>query len=597
MSVLNATFSVIDYIVLIGTLIVSTAIGVYFRFSGGKQSTTKEYLMGDRNQKILPVAISSVTAHISSISMLGIPAEVYFRGFHYAIINVSLVLVIPMTAHLYLPVFFKVGSASAYEYLEKRFGKCTRVVAAVTFPLQAVLTMGLALYAPALVLEALTSLPRTWSICLVGFVCTFYSYIGGIKAVIMTDVFQFLLTTCAIFSIVLSAYADRGSFSEIWDIAVKGNRTDMFNFSMDPTERHTWWSLTLGGWITYMSSYAVHQMNVQRYLTMKDHKTAAKCLYLSWPITVFSSLALSFTGLCIYSRYANCDPFKLGKITSQDQLLPFYVMDALGHLLGVPGLIVAGIFSASLSSISASMNSLATVTLEDYVKPVYVYFRRHSLPEKNSIIVSKFLVLFYGILLITVAYTARYIAGILQTAITVAGVIGGPMITLFTLGLFVPSANEPGAIASIVSSTAMAVWLSFGGPKPPVPNLPVTTKGCATLNMTAALHSTFPIMSTPLAYTSEGQYPYFHRISYLWNIVLASITGIICGYLVSWYAQKFYRILPPSDPDLFSPPVSAWLRKKKLFHDVNGDEVVIFQKNVKADKKEEPTANNDQHTS
>lgn len=122
-------------------------------------------------------------------------------------------------------------------------------MAAVTFPLQAVLTMGLSLYAPALVLEALTGLPRTWSICLVGFVCTFYSCIGGIRAVIMTDVFQFLLTNCAIFTIILSAYVDKGSFSEIWNTAVKENQTEIFNFSVNPTEQHTWWSLTMGGWI------------------------------------------------------------------------------------------------------------------------------------------------------------------------------------------------------------------------------------------------------------------------------------------------------------------------------------------------------------
>lgn len=108
--------------------------------------------------------------------------------------------------------------------------------------------------------------------------------------------------------------------------------------------------------------------------------------------------------------------------------------------------------------------------------------------------------------------------------------------------------------------------------------------------------NSFKASNFKLLIFSEEQYPYIHRISYLWNIVLASATGMLCGYFTSWYSRKFFKILPPNDPDLFSPPVSAWLQKHKYFHDNKGDEVVIFEKVVRFEKKE-PVVKKEDHTS
>lgn len=141
-----------------------------------------------------------------------------------------------------------------------------------------------------------------------------------------------------------------------------------FSFNPDPTVRHSWFTLILGGGITFLSLYAVNQTQVQRYLTVKNLKAAQKALWLNWPILTLLSLSTSFSGLAIYSKYFKCDPVSAGYISSMDQLMPFYVMDTMGRIPGISGLFVAGIFSASLSSVSASVNSLAAVTIEDYYK-------------------------------------------------------------------------------------------------------------------------------------------------------------------------------------------------------------------------------------
>lgn len=122
--------------------------------------------------------------------------------------------------------------------------------------------------------------------------------------------------------------------------------------------------------------------------------------------------------------------------------MPIFVVDVMGDLPGLPGLFVAGIFSASLSSVSAAVNSLSAVTLEDYIKPLYFYVKKHPLSDGKSTFLSKFIALLYGLLCIGVAFIAQLLGGVLQASLTIFGVVGGPLLGLFTLGMFVPRGNQ-----------------------------------------------------------------------------------------------------------------------------------------------------------
>ncbi|XP_054272105.1 putative sodium-dependent multivitamin transporter [Macrosteles quadrilineatus] len=528
------TFSAADYAVLVAVLVILTAIGLYYRYTGGRQSSTEEYLLGDRRQSVLPVALSLAASHMSGIAILGTPAEVYFRGAIFFVANLSLIIVIPITVHLFLPVFFKVGSSSTYEYLYLRFGGRVRTLASITYPVQSVMFMAVVLYAPSLALETLSGIPILWSIIIVGSVCTFYSTIGGIKAVIMTDVFQFMLSTLAVLSIIFSEYLDKGSFTNILKIASEGGRLNFSNFSLDPTERHTWWSLLIGGTFTYLGSYGIHQAQVQRYLTLKDYETARKTVYVSWLITSAFSFSLSFAGLCLYSRYHLCDPLAAGSIASQDQLVPFFVVDVLDMWPGMSGLVMAGVFSASLSSISATLNSLANISVHDFIKPLYSSYTHASLTDSQVLVLSKLLACVCGGLLIVMAYLAHFLAGILQVGLTLTGLVGGPMVATFTLGMFVPVANEAGALASLVSGLSLSLWLNFGGKRPPVVNLPSSIIGCSNSTL-------FTPPSSQTTLLRPEQYFYVRRLSYWWNVVLSSLLSFFMGLIVSLltdYLQK-----------------------------------------------------------
>lgn len=547
-------FGVWDYVVIVIVLAISSAIGVYYRCTGGKQKTTKEYLLADKNMSITPVAFSLMASFMSAITLLGVSSENYSFGVQFIVINISYGIFTFIAAYLYLPVFFELQATSAYEYLEKRFGKIARLAASLSYTLQMTLYMGVVLYAPALVLEALTGITKITAILSVGIVCTFYSTLGGMKAVLITDVFQSLLMFAAIFSVIIYGWIDKGSLTEIWRIAEEYNRTTLSNFNPDPTERHTWFTLIIGGGVTYLSLYGVNQTQVQRYLTVKDLKTAQKALWFNWPILTCLSLSTSFSGLVIFSRYYNCDPITTQQIGSADQLLPYYVVDTMGHIPGLSGLFVAGIFSASLSTISASLNSLAAITVEDYIKPLYFSMRHTQLPETVVAVQLKVISLIFGGVCIAVAFLAQFLGGLLQAALTIFGVVGGPLLGLFSLGMFTTVANETGSVCGLVAGVGFALWMALGA-KPAVP-LPRSIQGCE--NVDVLINATLSAASSK----PEKTYLWIHRVSYLYNGVFGLIITLLIGIVLSFVINRFSTQIKIHNPNLFIPPLARRLKKK-----------------------------------
>lgn len=173
---------------------------------------------------IFPVAVSLMASFMSAITLLGVSAENYYYGMQFAVINFSYGIATPIASNLYLPVFFGLQKTSTYEYLELRFGPRIRMLASLTYTLQMILYNGIVLYAPAIVLESVTGLDRLVSILVVGLACTFYSTLGGMKAVLFTDLLQSFLMFGAVFSVVIFASVQLGGFEKIFIRAQEGGR-------------------------------------------------------------------------------------------------------------------------------------------------------------------------------------------------------------------------------------------------------------------------------------------------------------------------------------------------------------------------------------
>ncbi|CAN7997545.1 unnamed protein product, partial [Ixodes pacificus] len=540
-------FGAVDYAVFTVMLLVSALIGVYYRFTGDRQRTAREYLVANKNMSVVPVSFSLMASFMSAVTLLGVPSENYFYGTQFLLINVAYVFGTPFAAYMFLPVFYKMQIVSVYEYLEKRFGRATRLAASATFVIQMVFYMAVVLYAPAVALSAVTGISKWLSIISVGLVCTFYCTIGGMKAVLWTDLFQSLLMYIAMIAVVVVGTYNLGGLDKVWQEAQEGGRIEFFNFDPDPTVRHTVWTLSVGGIFVYVSLYGVNQAQVQRLMTVSSLRKAQVALFINWPLVSALSIVTSFTGLVMYANFRHCDPLKACRISKQDQVLPHFVMVYLGHVQGLPGLFVAGIFSGALSTVSSAVNSLAAVMLEDFVRPFCISPKTY---DTHASLIVKVLAFFFGILCVLLTGVVEQLGGVLQASFIIFGVVGGPLLGLFTLGIFSSRTNQAGALAGLFAGLIVGFWVGFGAViyvgQPTV--LPLLVDGCdRSGNSTWALVNACMLSnvtgadataaSTVSDNITTGAVPTYvlplYRLSYQWYSGFGWLVVVVVGLLVS----------------------------------------------------------------
>ena len=188
-------------------------------------------------------------------------------------------------------------------------------------------------------------------------------------------------------------------------------------------------------------------------------------------------LICSFSGIVLYAWFDGCDPVASGQITSFDQVIPHFARVRMSKIPGLGGFLISGIFSASLSTVSAMLNSLAAVAIADYIKPIYRKLG-HELQDSRALFYGKALGIANGLLCVAIAFLASSLGNLMQTAIAIGGAIGGPVLGLFSLGIFVEIANEIGAVIGTLFSLFFTAWMIFGQPKPPIHDLPLTIDKC-----------------------------------------------------------------------------------------------------------------------
>ncbi|XP_065488485.1 sodium-dependent multivitamin transporter [Caloenas nicobarica] len=519
-------FTVIDYSIFALLLVLSSAIGLFYALSGDRQRTVQEFLLANRNMGCLPVALSLLATFQSAVAILGAPGEIYRFGTEYWFLGCSYFLGLLIPAHIFVPVFYRLRITSTYEYLELRFNKTVRVFGTITFIFQMVIYMGVVLYAPALALNAVTGFDLWSAVLTMGLVCTLYTTLGGLKAVIWTDVFQTLVMFAGQLAVIVVGAQRVGGMARVWRLAEQAGKISGIDLNPDPFERHTFWTLAVGGVFMMLSLYGVNQAQVQRYLSARSEREAKLSCYAVFPCQQIVLCLSCLTGLVMFV-YDQEHPLAQHP-SSSDQLVLYFVMDVLRDLPGLPGLFVACLFSGSLSTISSAFNSLATVTMEDLVRP-----HCPGLSESRATLLSKLLALGYGLLCLGMAYVSSMLGPVLQAAISIFGMVGGPLLGLFCLGMFFPCANPTGAVVGLLAGLAMAFWVGIGslvssvGAAPPPNGTALTPVG----NLTTALASTL-LAPTPAPERPKGLQK-FYSLSYMWYSAHNSTTVILVGLLVS----------------------------------------------------------------
>lgn len=542
-------FGTVDYVIFVLLLVLSSGIGLYYALSGGKQRTMQEFLLADRSMSFLPVALSLLATFQSAVAILGVPSEIYRFGTEYWFLGCSYILGLLIPAHIFIPMFYRLRLTSTYEYLELRFNKTVRICGTVTFIFQMVIYMGVVLYAPALALNAVTGFDLWGAVATMGLVCTLYTTLGGLKAVIWTDVFQTFIMFAGQLAVIIVGTIKVGGMGEVWRIATESGKIADINLNPDPFERHSFWALAIGGIFMMLSLYGVNQAQVQRYLSSKTEKEAILSCYAVFPCQQLVLCLGCLMGLVMFAFYKQNESAELTSLHSPDQMVLYFVMDILKELPGLPGLFVACLFSGALSTISSAFNSLATVTMQDLVKPHFP-----DLSESRATMISKILALGYGLLCLAMAYISSFMGSVLQAALSIFGIIGGPLLGVFCLGMFFPCANSTGALTGLLAGLAMAFWVGIGSFVQNMKSAPSqllnSTISPESGNLTTALMTT--LLSTAPA--KKSGLAKFYSLSYMWYSAHNSTTVVIVGLIVSFLTgsmkgkdvnpRTIYHVLP-----------------------------------------------------
>ncbi|XP_069191853.1 sodium-coupled monocarboxylate transporter 2 [Procambarus clarkii] len=545
-------FTWIDYTVFGFMLAVSAGIGIFYGCFGKKQDT-KDFLVAGKSMTTFPVAMSLIASFMSAITLLGIPSEVYQFGLSYSLCSFSYMLVMPAAAYLYLPVFHELQVISAYEYLERRFHRAMRWLGSLLFIIQMTLYMAIVVYAPALALAQVTGFDVYISVSLICFVCIFYTTLGGMKAVLWTDVFQTLIMYASVTFVIIKGAHDVGGFSTVWARNAESGRTQVINYDTDPTTRHTVWNLFIGGYLNWITIYAVNQAQVQRYLSVQTRQMAINALWINLVGLFVLTITCCFGGMVVYAKYYDCDPVRAGVVTKADQLFPLFVMDTLGQWKGLPGMFVAGIFAGALSTISSGLNALAAIVLEDFVRSGCY----PGISDNASTLVSRGLCIVFGLITFALVFVAEQLGNILSATATIFGIIGAPLLGVTTLGMFFPWANATGAFVGAIVSLILTSWVGVGhqiarfSGQIKLEVMPTSTDGCQNLTIAvpAFLHDSEGV--------EPGEVLAIYRLSYLWYSTIGFFTVIIVGMLVTLVTGK--QDVRVVDPRCLSPAV-IWFK-------------------------------------
>lgn len=446
----SSGFSIIDYITLIAYFGVLVMMGLYFARQG---SSTEDFFLAGRRMPWWATGLSIFGTQLSSISFMAVPAKVYSTDWVYFLLQMTIIMVAFPVVFFYLPHFRRAKMTSAYEYLEKRFNLPVRMYASVSFVLYQLGRMAIVLFLPAIALSTVTGIGVYTCIVLMGVLATLYTVMGGIKAVIWTDVVQvFVLYGGALLSLVILLFKTDGGLAAIVSAGVDYDKFHMFNWTWDWTTTAVW-VVIVGNFFLNLVPYTSDQAVVQRYFTTKDEKAAAKSIWTNAALLLPSTLTLFMLGTGLWAFYRS-NPELLNPALPTDSIFPLFIAQQLP--VGIAGLLIAAVFAASMSTLDSSLNSVSAALVTDF----YVRFRP-SAPDSRRLLLARLLTAGLGVLATatSIALATFDIGSLWDTFQGMMGLLGGGLAGLFALGIFFRSANGAGAMTGAVASVFILYWV------------------------------------------------------------------------------------------------------------------------------------------
>ena len=447
-------FTTLDWIFLVLFLLFSTSIGLLVSKVKSNKKNFREYMFGGGKIPWVAVGISLIATSVSATTFLGAPADVFGSDMRFLMFQFGSLLSIIVVGIFFIPRFRNSGIFSAYELFEIKFSKTTRRLAALFYSLHLLLRTGILLYAPALVISQILKINIYNSILIMALLAIFYTWFGGIKAVIWTDVLQFIVF---FFGGILVLYiiADScGGFFEMLSMANASGKTKWFDSSFDLASDRSFISACFAYGILEIAIRGGDQQFVQRYLSCKSPKAANASSILSMVLGLLVSILFYFVGAALFVYYKIAVIKELPDSIKQNDVFPYFILNALPP--GITGLIVAAICAAAMSSLSSAINALSHTTENDLL-----CLKKEQVSLKRA----KLWTVLWGFLGIFAAFFAASAAGsLLKNALFFTGLFTGPLLAMFLISFFFKNVKSI-AVNSGVLCGMLSIFL-FNGIKP-----------------------------------------------------------------------------------------------------------------------------------
>ncbi|KAH8241059.1 hypothetical protein KR026_011284 [Drosophila bipectinata] len=559
-------FGIVDYIVFLGMIILSTATGIYYGyikksnkkpeepiplFSPGQRGKhdfgsekLNEYLMGSGSLRVFPIAMSLIASSISGVSILGTPPEVYNYGTQYWMTIVPILLQYFAIAYIYLPVFWAVQVGSSNEYLELRFHSSIRSIVSIIFVLGVLFYLPFLVYLPALSLNQVSGINIYIIEAVIVVVCFFYTIVGGLKAVVHTDVWQTVIMFVSVIVIAILGTIYATGMDSIFDDLDQRGRLEFFNIDPSLYVRHTVWGLVIGDFFNWVTLYAVSPTMVHRYMSLPSLNKARASLAIYTVGSAGFILLCSYLGVLLFDKYKDCDPLSAGLITNDDQMLSLFVVQSVGDIYGLPGLFIAGIFGAGLSSLSVYYNSTSLVILEDIFRGCF----KMRPSERMSNIIVKSSIIVIGVLSMALALVLEKLSGILSVCSALTAITASATFGIFTLGMLVPWANTLGTAIGALAGVLFSGWITLGSQFAEASGQLNSQKRPMSVDR---CEGNVTLLET--IWVNEEDVLPLYRISYHWLNVIGVITVLVVGSLVSLVTKP--TNIRTIDLDLLSPVI------------------------------------------
>ncbi|MFQ5628901.1 MAG: sodium:solute symporter [bacterium] len=447
------TLSAIDLAVLRLYLAFSIGLGFYFaKF----QKSAKEYFLGSRDISWPAVCLSIVATETSTLTFIGVPALSFGGNMAFMQITIGYLLARILVSLLFLPAYYRREMFTAYNFIEHRFGDAARKTASGIFMVTRLFADGVRIFATAIPLSLVTGLDYATSIAIICGVTIVYTYLGGLRAVVWMDVIQISIYLAgAVIAIFIMLGKIPGGWEKVLAIGGQADKFKFLDFDLNLTTTYTIFSGIIGGTLLGMASHGTDQLIVQRLLACRNLRDSQKALISSGFLVIVQFLFFLFIGAMLFVFY-QAFPEKLA-ISRNDEIFPLFIATEMPP--GIGGLIIAAIFAAAMSTLSSSLNSLASSSMNDWIKPLW----NAKWSDKQELLFSRMATIAWAFLLVLVATLAGNWQNVLEAGLSIASLTYGSLLGAFLLGLSTRSFQQRDIILAMLAGVGMMLWVRTVG--------------------------------------------------------------------------------------------------------------------------------------